>query len=303
MPSEDLQRLARVIMPPTNDAAWTGIRAAFADAFRLLASRAQAEGLSEKLRSRSRPGPVSASPFFRLARFSDEVSRRLDRREGPGGGGPRLAHCLCLAGTRWPRSTVGSSEGVSTGIVYGLEVLERCLRRMEQMVDVLDAASDEARAAAFHRLLAQVVLSSHKDRSLSHLIAWNTHLLQRKIVERTGKTGEHYIAANRAEYRHIWLAAAGAVWSCWAPRRSRCSWPASVWPRSRRGFWRVSITLSASCCCEAFGLMLATKQPAMTGAKLAEIVRELRASSGAMKSPTTPPASATPSSPRPWATS
>jgi hypothetical protein len=34
-------------------------------------------------------------------------------------------------------------------------------------------------------------------------------LLQRKIVDRAGKTGEHYVAWTRKEYWHIWAAAAG----------------------------------------------------------------------------------------------
>lgn len=277
MPSEDLLRLARVVMPPTNDAAWSGIRAAFADAFRLLAARAQAEGLSEKLRSRSRPSPVSASPFFRLARSSDEFLAAWT------GGKDRAAaahdwRTACTA-CRNEMAEIHrrlETEGVSTGIIYGLEVLERCLRRMEQMVDVLDAATDTARAAAFHRLLAQVVLSSHKDRSLSHLIAWNTHLLQRKIVERTGKTGEHYIATNRSEYRHIWLAAAGGGLVMLGTAAVKVQLAGISLAAFPEGFLAGLNYAVGFLLLQAFGLMLATKQPAMTGAKLAEIVRELR---------------------------
>jgi site-specific recombinase len=29
-------------------------------------------------------------------------------------------------------------------------------------------------------------------------------MLQRKIVDRSGKTGEHYVAHSRREYRFIW---------------------------------------------------------------------------------------------------
>jgi site-specific recombinase len=160
--------------------------------------------------------------------------------------------------------------------VFGLEVLERCLRRMEQMMDTLDAVSDEARAAAAHRLLAQMVLSSHKDRSMRHLVAWNTHLLQRKIVERTGRTGEHYIATTRAEYRHIWLAAAGGglvMLGTAAVKLQLVGLSLAAFPEGVLAGINYAVGFLLL---QAFGLMLATKQPAMTGAKLAELVRERR---------------------------
>jgi len=277
LPPDDLQRTARLLMPPAGDAAWSGIEAALADAFRLLAARVQAEGLSEKLRSRSRPGPVSASPFYRLARSSEAV---LDAWSGGRvRNGAAVDWRACCAACRQEMAEIHrrlETEGVSTGIVFGLEVLERCLRRMEQVVDVLDAGTEAGRAAASHRLLAQVVLSSHQDRSLVHLVSWNTHLLQRKIVERSGKTGEHYIAANRAEYRHIWLAAAGGGLLTVATAAVKMQLVGVSLAAFQEGFltglnYAVSFLLL-----QVFGLMLATKQPAMTGAKLADIVREER---------------------------
>ena len=41
------------------------------------------------------------------------------------------------------------------------------------------------------------------------ILRGNEQRLQRRIVDRAGKTGEHYIAENNEDYRHIWAAAAG----------------------------------------------------------------------------------------------
>src|SRR5690606_21947560 len=101
------------------------------------------------------------------------------------------------------------SEGVSVDIVYGLDVIERCLARMEAMVEVMVARPGPDRDEATHRLLVELVRAAHRDRSVSQVLRSNMRLLERKIVDRSGKTGEHYIARNRAEYRLIWAAAAG----------------------------------------------------------------------------------------------
>ena len=100
-------------------------------------------------------------------------------------------------------------EGVSTHVVYGLEMIERCLTRMAMMLDIMAAPSEREAATALHRLFARLASSVNDDRSVRHLTWWTTHLLQRRIVERSGRTGEHYIANTRSEYRHLWLAALG----------------------------------------------------------------------------------------------
>jgi site-specific recombinase len=138
------------------------------------------------------------------------------------------------------------------------------------------AASEREAATALHRLLARLETSVHDDRSIRHLLWWSTHLLQRRIVERSGRSGEHYIANTRAEYRHMWLAAAAGgllIVGTAAIKTAISSWGA---PDFVHGLlyglnYAVSFLLMQS-----FGLVLATKQPAMMGAALAAIVRERR---------------------------
>ncbi|MBK9968407.1 MAG: hypothetical protein IPP07_27500 [Holophagales bacterium] len=125
-------------------------------------------------------------------------------------------------------------SGVSIDVVFGLQVIDRCLTRTAQMADVMGAAEGPERSRAVHRLLARLIQLAHQDRSVLHLVRWNLHLLDRKIVDRTGQTGEHYVAATPSEYRHIWLAAAGAGRSPSSRRPSRCSSTSGTSPPSRR---------------------------------------------------------------------
>jgi site-specific recombinase len=164
---------------------------------------------------------------------------------------------------------------VSLHVVHGLEVLERCLARMEAMVELM-AAEGEAKADALHRLVVALASSVQADRSVRHLLWWSTHLLQRRIVERSGRAGEHYVANTSAEYRHMWLAAAGGglLTVFTAVMKTRIS--ALPAPDFVHGFlyglnYAVSFLIM-----QRLGLVLATKQPAMTAAALANIVRERR---------------------------
>ena len=118
--------------------------------------------------------------------------------------------------------------------------------------------------------------SVQNDRSVLHLIGWNTHLLQRRIVERSGKTGTHYVTATRAEYRQMWLAAAGG--GLFTVGTAVVKTVLSTWqvPDFMHGIlyglnYAVSFMLL-----HRFHLVLATKQPATTAAALAAIVRERR---------------------------
>jgi site-specific recombinase len=253
--------------------AWAPVRRAFADGFRLLASRVATHGLSRELRARSTPRRVAESPFYRLARCADAL---LDAWES----GADLA-----AGVAAFRKDSGEcrkearavqrhleSAGVSVQIVFDLEVIERCLTRMALMTDVLEAAPGIETSRAAHRLLVRLAVLAHQERSIRHLVKWNLHLLDRKIVESSGEAGEHYVATDRKDYRHIWAAAAGGglltVLTA-AIKMAVHHWGLAPFPESFLFGLNYAVSFLAL---QAFGLILATKQPAMTAATLAKII-------------------------------
>ena len=277
MPETRFVRLAHALFPADHPAARQALKRSFADGFRLLATWVQAQGLSPKLRKRSRPCEVTDSPFQRLRDVSESVVARwceggvseLDvkvwRRERD-----RCRQELAEIHRRLER------DGVSTHVVYGMEMIERCLARMEAMVDIMAAPSGEPSPQALRRTIVALAASVHDDRSVRHLIRWNTHLLQRRIVERSGRTGEHYVTSTRAEYLAMWLAAAGG--GLLTVGTAAIKTAVSAWhvPDFLHGLlyglnYAVSFLLL-----QRFHLVLATKQPAMTAAALAAIVRERR---------------------------
>jgi site-specific recombinase len=275
LPLELFHRLVHFLLTQLPPDAWASVRSAFADGFRLLLARVQAQGLSRKLRVRSTPGPVVDSPFYRIARSSDALLAAWHS-----GGDVAAAVKVfrrdsgdCRRETNVVQEHL-ETAGVSVDIVFGLEVVDRCLTRMALMADIMAAPVGPERSIAIHRLLARLARLAQQDRSLLHLVRWNLHLLDRKIVDRSGEAGEHYVAASRTEWNRIWVAAAGGgaitVLTA-AVKMAVHGWHLAPFPESfLYGLnYAVSFVLL-----QAFGFVLATKQPAMTAAALANIVRE-----------------------------
>jgi site-specific recombinase len=270
-----LARLTHALYPADHPAAREVLRRSFADGFRLLATWVLAQGLSPKLRKRSRPCGLTESPFYQMRAASEAVvecwiaggltGMEIDawRRECD-----RCRQELLVIHERLER------DGVSTDVVYGLEVIERCLARMTTMVDVMAAPSGEPSPVVIRRMVVALAISVQHDRSVLHLIGWTTHLLQRRIVERSGRTGEHYVTSTRAEYRQMWLAAAGGGLLTVGTAAIKTAMSAWNVPGFMHGLlyglnYAVSFLLL-----QRLHLVLATKQPAMTASALAAIVRE-----------------------------
>ncbi len=209
-PLDVFHRLVSLLQAAPPDGAWRGFQATLADGFRLLLSRVESEGLSYKLRVRSSAGPVSASPFFRAQAAGETLlADWLAGRDVAAASTQfRKVSGECRKEARRIQQHLEES-GVSVDIVFSLEVIDRCLTRTALVTEIIETPPGAKRSRAVHRLLRRLFASAHEDRSLWHLVSWNLQLLGRKIVDRAGETGEHYIAHSRKEYRHIWLAAAG----------------------------------------------------------------------------------------------
>lgn len=276
IPPRLFARIYSGVMPRETSGRSHCLAEAFADGFRLLAIRVEAQGLSDKLRARSRrPSAILESPFHRLALRSEQLAERWQAGLDVGEVGQawREAAADCRHEMRWIRRHL-ETAGVSIDIVYGLEVVRYALRRMELMADIMTVMGEIDHAIAVHAFLSNLIESSLHDSSVRHLLESNTRLLHRKIVDRSGTIGEHYIAQSRREYRQIWTAAAGGgvLTSCTAAVKMAVYSLGLAPFLAGLGYglnYAVSFLLM-----QTFHLILATKQPAMTAATVATIMRE-----------------------------
>ena len=275
-PPEVFQRLVGVLTPPSDPQFASHEHQDLLEALRLLGSRVSALGLEPEVRVRASSPGVSDSPFYQIVGCTEDLIAASE----PGSARDVLA--------RW-RGTVHrcrtemvrvhqdmETAGVSVELIFDMRKIAACLARMESIVDVMTAAKHGAKVSAVHGLLGHLMEGRLSDLSLSALLRENLNLIARKMVERTGHSGEHYIAHNRGEYWHMWVAALGGGLLTVITAAIKLRVMDAHLPPFVEGFaagtnYAVSFVLL-----QILGLVLATKQPAATAATFAGIIRESR---------------------------
>ncbi len=102
------------------------------------------------------------------------------------------------------------STGISVALTYRLQRLSDNIVRLEDLLALLHPSDREIRDHSALRLLRGFAEAHCRENDLGAHFARNTALLAREITEHSGRTGEHYITANRAEYGQMFRAALGA---------------------------------------------------------------------------------------------
>jgi site-specific recombinase len=168
-------------------------------------------------------------------------------------------------------------QGVSVDVVYRIEVIQKNLDRIWSLLPLLEPATPEARARAGVRVLARLMRAKIRDRSLRDLVRTNTHLLARKIIERAGETGEHYITATRAQWFKMLVSAGGGgvLTVGTAALKFLTKW--QHYPLFVDGMASAINYAGSFLLMQLLGFTLATKQPSMTAAALAGALSEASA--------------------------
>jgi site-specific recombinase len=270
LPDQTFERIARLLAPASDATAWAKQREDLTQAFHLLGVHVAGIGLSPGLRERSHPTPIQDSPFYQLQHFASELVFH--------NGTPvalelwRTQVLRCREEMEFVHQRM-EDTGVSTALVFDMGTIEDAVARMERIAEVLFVAEPHESTIAVKRLLVDVMNARRKDMSLRSLFRENTSLIARKIVERTGKTGEHYIANSRREYRQIWMASLGGglltvLTAAFKMRIVEAHLPPFIDGIIAGTNYAVSFIVL-----QHFHLALATKQPSVTAATFAGIVR------------------------------
>ncbi len=113
---------------------------------------------------------------------------------------------LCLAALHECRESIRlifralEDQGVSVAVVYRLDQLQFALNRIETLLHLVTLKNDRDSMNIIVHFVAELIREQNEQHGLMSLFRNNLRLLSKKIVERTGVTGEHYITNNRAEY-------------------------------------------------------------------------------------------------------
>ncbi len=214
---DTFRQLAELLSPATARGLATSTRSDMKEALCLLSTRIASRGLTAAMRQRGSGLPVDASPFYRFVFETESFVHAADETH------------LQQSFVRWKAVARRCREeldqvhvhmekaGVSADLVFDLRSIDTSLDRMNAIADVFAAGvlainPEEARGkavAASRRLFNQLAVGQLADLRLRPLLGQNLNLLARKMVERTGLGGEHYIAHSRNEYWLMWRAALG----------------------------------------------------------------------------------------------
>lgn len=272
-PPQLFRRLAEVLTPTADPQFARHEYSDLQEALRLLASRVSALGLTPEVRARSSSSGIADSPFYQILSSTEALVEAGEPET------VRSAHARWGGIVQRCRTEIVQvhqhmeNAGVSVELIFDLRKISACLARMESIVDVLTADGRDTLVQAVHGLLGHLIEGRLADLSLSSLLRDNLNLIARKMVERTGHSGEHYIAHNRKEYWQMWAAALGGglltvVTAAVKLRVVEAHFPPFVEGLAAGTNYAVSFIFL-----QILGLVLATKQPAATAATFAGIIR------------------------------
>jgi site-specific recombinase len=264
LPGEDARRLALLFVRPGSAAA---LRAELGAAMLTLASEAQAVGLASEMRRRFADSSALDSPFGRLVAAvesflatPDQVARDELKQT--------VLDCRALLDTVHARHT---ETGVSVDLFYRTERTRAQLDRIALLEtwlvgdDPLDVLRD----------VMNTVRKEKRFQGIRALWRENMRLLSRRIAERNAETGEHYIAATRAQYRNMLAISAGGGALMAIAVYLKFAITAAHLPLFWEGFFASLNYAGVFVLIALAHFTVATKQPAMTAPALAAHMRDL----------------------------
>jgi site-specific recombinase len=186
---EDASAWATLICPSAED---------ILVALRLLAIRAAATGLSSDIMDVMPHRWEHESPFYELVgevcRHAEGAAPADEALEG------KVVECRTAAEAAHTRL---EEVGVSSDLVFQLDLVIAQLDRMAVLLRLKRGLEDGRRFAAM------LIRGFAEERGIHGLVRSSVNRLARRIVEHTGRSGEHYIADSRSEWWHMGRGAVG----------------------------------------------------------------------------------------------
>ncbi|MBC7513323.1 MAG: site-specific recombinase [Herminiimonas sp.] len=263
----DQRSLARLWRLCADEAIAFGYLQQIDEALVYLVSMIVAAGISPAFRQRLEPRmPLQAMPFMALRRELEQYL--VGSGDAAALRSVRMLIAVCQAQTDRIYAHL-DEHGVSVGLVYYLERMRAQLARMSRLIDLRAAQNTAQDAAQVQALLVDLITAHHERRSVRGLIQRSFALLARKMVERNADHGEHYIARDRGEWRAMFLAACiGGFFTAFTALVKGVIAGAGFARFFEGAFASLNYSVSFITM-SAFGGVLATKQPAVTGPALA----------------------------------
>ncbi|MEO8637026.1 MAG: hypothetical protein ABI587_17255 [Gemmatimonadales bacterium] len=251
-------------MPDESLAPWRPLlalpRKALFDAATLLSLRTAAVGLARDMLDLEPELLESSSPFFRLAGTVALVGQHPE----DGAYWEQWVQCRAGAYVALDRGRERlDAHGVSTDLIYRFELLEAQLARLDLLLGIATGRGDARRLAG---ALIRGRIHQFGIRSLGRNALKR---LARKVVEHTGESGDHYVVRTGADWRSVERSAAlGGVLTAFTAVGKYVIGALPFAPMFAGLAYAFNYS-GSFIAMQLLHLTLASKQPAMTAAALA----------------------------------
>ena len=159
--------------------------------------------------------------------------------------------------------------GISLQLTYLVRQLEQYLKRLSQLLELLETNEKSRKWEIITQLLKELVYAENTKYSLRKHFSTNLQLLTFKVIENTSKTGEHYIASDKLAYWKLFIKASGGgvivAFLCANKTRLYFQHLPIFWEAF---FYSLNYSIGFMLIL-LLGFTLATKQPAMTASTIA----------------------------------
>jgi site-specific recombinase len=255
-------------LPDSIVAAWADIfrpsRSSIVASCKILALRATNIALSRDLIEFADDEDITKSSFFNLPALVEHVARRPEdfhRWE------EQRAACEAQLQSV---NRVLAEKGSSADLIFRVRLLRSLLGRIQQVISLEQPGSDA------RKLSIVIVHGFASQRRIGTVLSASTRRLARSVVERTGRSGEHYIAGSLAQWKVMGLGAvaAGVITSFTALFKYTLS--SAIHAPLLLAFAHSMNYVVSFLLMQAGGFLLASKMPAATAATLVDAMEDPR---------------------------
>ncbi len=258
----------------------THIRLQQLEAIQVLSCRLSAIGLEPEIVLHHPDVERFESPFVRLnaevlsyiERYREDLTTRRPPDEDHLHIFVLLDQCETIIAKVWK---MAAKNGASVSLTYHLLRLKQHIDRLKVLFQLVDSTPEAKHSPALLGLFLELVKAENRKYSVRDVLRENTELLALQVTEHASHTGEHYISETRREWLQMFRSAAGAG--------VIVGFMALIKILSAKAHLPPLLEAFAFSMNYALGFMLihilhftvATKQPAMTAARIAAALPSL----------------------------
>lgn len=251
---------------------WVSAQQSLQESFLILSANIAHHGFSPAIRSRLTARNHKESSFWKISRALSQFSE--DSKAPP----PAALFTEARADIELVYQNMNSA-GVSVALVHKIEVLSASIDQAERLLKLAAALKSDhvhARDKILLSFIANAAEAAQQERSLKGHLQSRLYLLSRRIVERNGYSGEHYISHTRQGLRRLFVTAMGGglvvvlmtfgKFFVTALNPPPLIFALQIWFVYSGGFLLMQF----------LGFTLATKLPSFTASHLARVIKETK---------------------------